>query len=395
MIILPDRNIPRARFLLPVYRREWMPSSQAMFKDQFGNPGVQTRFRVRARLDDGHVVWRGFFDDRDDFDAFLWAIATGSLRYERELWRLPTPHWHPDLGEHLTFDFATITFLTTTGSNQTYTSPSDWNNSNNTVECIGSGASGGAIRASGGAAAGGGTGGNYSLINDFSFATPGTTTATYNVGAGASAITDTGGGTNGAAGNPTWFNNATNPGNGSNNTKCSAVGGVAGKMSNGGNTTSTNATATTAAWGQTKHKAGNVGTAAGTSGAGASGGSGAGGPNGDGATSANAGTNVAGSGSQGGNGSGGAGGGAGTNGSGGTEFDASHGSGGGGGGNRSITSGTFTAGSGGNYGAGGGGAAIAASSSTAVSGAGAQGIIVVTYTPNSILGSPNLAMIGM
>lgn len=68
-------------------------------------------------------------------------------------------------------------------------------------------------------------------------------------------------------------------GNGSNNTKCSAVGGVAGKMSNGGNTSSTNATATTTAWGQTKYKAGNVGAAAGTSGAGASGGSGAAGPN--------------------------------------------------------------------------------------------------------------------
>ncbi len=159
MILLPDRNIPRGRFLLPVRASEWRASSQALPKDQFGRDGRTTRFRLRARAHDGHVVWRGWFDDREDLDAFLWAIATGTLRRERALWRLPTPEWHPDLGEGLSYDFVTVTTLTSpTGTNQTYSRPTDWNASNNSVGCIGGGGSAfsGQSPSQGGSGGGGG-----------------------------------------------------------------------------------------------------------------------------------------------------------------------------------------------------------------------------------------------
>src|SRR5438105_3697808 len=62
-------------------------------------------------------------------------------------------------------------FLTTTGSNQTFTSPSDWNNSNNTIECIGAGGSGGAVRGSTTNDATGGGGG--AIDQQFQFCKPG------------------------------------------------------------------------------------------------------------------------------------------------------------------------------------------------------------------------------
>lgn len=53
MIILPDKNIPRAKFLMPQHKSEWRTSSQAQLKDQFGNENVKM-FRVVARLRDGY-----------------------------------------------------------------------------------------------------------------------------------------------------------------------------------------------------------------------------------------------------------------------------------------------------------------------------------------------------
>ena len=121
MIILP--SMPTWRALAPM---RWQPSSQAH--------GIKIKFRLRARLADGHLYWTGWFDDREDVDAFVYALATGTLGNEPELWRLPTPCWHPDFADlDLTYDFANqVTFLTSpTGSNQTYNVPSDWNSSNN------------------------------------------------------------------------------------------------------------------------------------------------------------------------------------------------------------------------------------------------------------------------
>ena len=71
MIILPDRNIPRSKVLMPMRLRDYAPSQRTC---TFGIEN-QTRFRLTARLHDGHIAWKGYFDDRDDADAFLAALA--------------------------------------------------------------------------------------------------------------------------------------------------------------------------------------------------------------------------------------------------------------------------------------------------------------------------------
>lgn len=373
MIILPDRNIPQAKVLLPIPDNQWRTPSQAVPYDDLGNLGRQTRFRVRARLNDGHVVWCGWFDDRADLDQFLWSIATGELWRDPYVQRLPVPWW-PGLDPAIGYDFATVTFLTTTGSNQTYTSPADWNNTNNSIECLGSGASGGSVSTPGGHGTGGG-GAAYSEIVQFNFAVPGTTTATYRVGASVSG----GAGAAGTAGNPSWFNNASDPGAGSDNTKCSAKGGGAGAAGTGSRSGGA-AGDDTNSWGQTKFPGGSGGDLTGASGNGGSGAGGAAGPNGaggNGTNSTSTGTGVFTSGGTGDNGSGGAGGTGGGAGSAGTEWDATHGSGGGASGRAGA--GAQTALTSGNYGAGGAG--TGSTGGVATGGTGTQGIIVVTYTP--------------
>lgn len=382
--------------LLPVPSRQWKPPSQAQSKDQLGREN-RTRFRLRARLDDGLVVWCGWFDDRDDADAFLWALVTGSLIHERELWRLPMPWWNFDY-VGLYYDFATLSFITTpAGSLQTSTSPVDWNNSNNSVECVGPGGSGGAQNGATTLETTGGGGGAYSKITNFTFAAPGSTTYQWQVGAGGAAVTTTTA-SSGINGNPggsaTWFNSASDPGFGSDNTKCSADfgrAGVTGAPSQNGGVGG----ATANGWGQTKNAGGRGGNAS-TNKSIETGGGGAGGPtaagnNGTDSSTQNTST-AGGSADNGGTGagSGGAGtsaspGGAGGNG---TEWDALHGCGGGGGAcHATVGSGTVTGGSGGNYGGGGGGARNASNTSpTAQSGAGIQGIIVLTYSPAFNLG---------
>src|SRR5215469_6739276 len=121
MIILSDY---KTKLLLPQRKLEWdQPSDHR----QIGNV---TRWRLTARVNDGAVVWRGWFDDREDADAFMWAMCTGSLVYERELWRLPTPAWCPGFGEDITYESATFTVITST-STTSYTIPNDWGSLNN------------------------------------------------------------------------------------------------------------------------------------------------------------------------------------------------------------------------------------------------------------------------
>lgn len=372
------------RFLLPVPKHQWYTPSQIQPKDVFGNE-TRTLFRVRARLNDGHIRWIGWFQDRDDFDAFLGALFCGSLAAERELWRLPTPAWHPDIGIEFTYDFATVTFLTSpTGSNQTYTSPADWNNSNNSVEVVAAGGSGGAASgASGGAfrSSSGAGGGAYSKNTNFSFANPGTTTATYRIGTGGAAVTASGTSvTNGNTGGDSWFNGTTLGGS-----TIGAQGGVGGGTSGAGNVNGGAGGAAASGTGTTKKSGGRGGnyTGGGGSGARSTGGGGAAGSTNDGNTGVDK-SDTSDAGTAGGSadgGSGGAGGAAGNNNGGnGTEWDASHGSGGGGGGN-AATSGTLTGGSGGNYGGGGGGACCNNGTGSQTSGAGIQGIIMLSYTP--------------
>lgn len=222
------------------------------------------------------------------------------------------------------------------GSNQTYTSPASWNDDNNIIELLGAGATGGAAASNSPNASGGG-GGAYQKYLNFSFAVPGTTTATYNVGAGGAQVSVVGGtsspiSANGNAGGDTYFDGATY-GASSIGAKGASAGigdvsatanGASGGLASGGIGNST------------AYDGGSSGSASG--GISASGGGGAAGKNdaGNSSSGSSGGGNstAGGSGDAGSGGSGGAAGigtGGGAAGSG-VEWDASHGSGGGGGG---------------------------------------------------------------
>jgi hypothetical protein len=387
VIILPERGVCRTRLLLPVQETQWREPSQAQPKDCFGNANC-TRFRVRARLNDGSVRWRGFFDIRDDFDAFLWAIANDTLRLEPGLWRLPTPAWHPDLGKGTSFDFATLTFLTSpTGSNQNWTVPFDWNSASNFIDALGGGASGGAGQPTGTST--GGAGGGWARLNNVSL-TP-NATQVYFIGGGGAAASTGGGNVNGNNGVNSWLRidgGSTAPGSTSN--------GVLGCGSNAGlggasNTATNGGTSPGGSVGNSTNNGGRGGNLTGTVTGlrNSSGGGGAGGPNGAGNTGTDA-ANPSGTNTNGGSGDAGSGGSAGANSAGGngTEWDGSHGSGGGGSGDLSAGRGR----AGGNYGGGGGGNADA--SGTVPSGAGIQGIIAISYTPTFRMAF-NSPMLGM
>lgn len=282
----------------------------------------------------------------------------------------------------------TVVFLTATGA-QTYSVPSDWNSGNNSVECIGGGASGGAIRSNSGSnvrfGTGGGAGGYGKSLNIT--LTPGGTTP-YACGAGGAAVVSSvnGTGVTGNAAGDTFFDNSTYAA-----ATTGGKGGLGGLFQN--NTTTS---LTGALGGAGKGNSANFnGGAGGSVSAGSNdrlgtGGGGAAGPNSAGAAAV---TNTAdNSGTNGGRGDGTFGGAAGIggtstpagNGGNGTEYDASHGSGGGGGG-ITIGGSSCVAGNGGNYGAAGGGAATSTGSS-ATSGSGANGLIVLTYTPSTSSG---------
>ena len=384
--------------LLPeVPRWEWRASSQAQKKDQFGNEN-QTRFSLTARLADGHIAWRGWFDDRDDSDAFLWALARATLLYERELWDLPTPSWRPGIGEQVWYQFLTTTFIvSTSASNQTDSVPSDWNSGNNNIDVIASGASGGVGVATGGsasAASSGGGGGAWSRQTNVTLTPSGTATFFLNVGGAAVSQSGSTGTVAGNVGPDSWYNGTTLAGS-----SVGAKGGVGGAGNILGSLI-TGSAGGAAASGVGASK--NSGGASGNSqvlatGSAASGGGGAGGLNAAGTASAAASTTVT-AGGQGDGTSGGAGGAGGTSANGtagsiGTEYDASHGSGGGGGGAKTAQG--FSGGTGGNYGAGGGGGSGTATSPATTSGAGKQGMIVKQYTPASALLDSMMPMMGV
>lgn len=386
MIILPDRNIPRSRILVPIPDREWKTPFHALAKDGFGQEN-RTRFRVRARLNDGHVIWCGWFESREDFDAFLFAIFTGELwDYGSNAKFLPTPYW-PGLDPAIGYDFATVTFLTSpTGSNQTgFTVPSDWNNANNSIETIGAGASGAAATGTGSlrTATGGGAGA-WNLKTNLTLSIGATPTWQLGTGGVFVSVISSSATANGNAGGDTWFNNTTLAGS-----SVGSKGGVGGTASNNVATNGGAGGVGASGTGSSSHNGGRGGNI--TAGFGDStGGGGAAGSTGVGTNGTDTGTNrAATSGGSGDAGAGGAGGtvGAGQNGGNGSEWTATAGgtagSGGGGASNTTTDTAGNTAGSGGNYGAGGGAATINNCTTTrnANSGNGKQGIIVITNTP--------------
>lgn len=335
--------------ILPaVPRAEWRAPSQR--RSVYGIEDV-TRWRIEARLDDGHVVWRAWFDDRDDVDAFLWALARGTLKLERALWELPTPAWHPGIAPFAWYTVATLVFLTSsTGSNQTYTSPTDWNNADNTVEVIGAGGSGNSQNSR----PDGGGGGAYSKISNFSFAAPGTTTATRRVGTGGAAVQLTG---TGNAGGDSWFDGASLGA-----ASVGAKGGSGASSSSGGAGGAAGSGVGTVKYSGGDGSTGEVGEDD------DSGGGGAAGPAGDGED----GSLTAGGDGDAGNTAGPTSTSAGTTGQ---QWDPTHGSGSGG--YSASTSGR----AGGAYGGGGSGADLDIN----FSGAGYQGIVVLTYTVAAVV----------
>jgi hypothetical protein len=351
-MMLIGRSEPR--ILLPVPKWDWREPSIALPKDQFGRQD-RTRFKLELWHRDGRLVDLQWLDDRDEFDAALYRVL------------IEEPH------ADLVPMWATVVTLTgTAGSNQVYNVPLDWDSANNTVECIGGGASGGAARQATRRVGTGGGSGGYGLDNDHVL-TPGGT-ATYQLGAGGVGVTTPGTTTtiNGNDGGDTWFDGTTYAG--------ASVGALGGQ--NGvGSTTDANGGAGGGGKGDASFTGGRGGNA--TAGAAgnnrqATGGGGAAGRNGNGGNGADTtGTsNFAGDGGTGDNGTGGAGGsGADNPGSNGTEMDGI----GAGGGSSAAISGTTEAA--GNYGAGTGGVAVADAGSNGGSATAAQGAIVLTFTP--------------
>lgn len=406
MIILPDKNIPRSKFLIPIKNHEWKTSSLSQPKDMFGNEN-STSFYVKAHLNDGHIVWVGKFQDRDDFDAFLFAIHTQTLPYEKELWTLPTPNWTPFIGENLVYSFFTVINLTTpTNTLSTTVLPSDFSGSFNTIHTIGGGGTGGVYFFSGVRKAGGGGGGGYSKVINQNISG----TQYYQIGAGAArksyvAYTGNQTGVAGGAGSDTWFGNTTLA-----TSLCGAKAGLGGAIGTISSSPAGGAGGAAASGvGSTKYSGGKGGSSGSTANfAFAGGGGGAGGPNGDGVAAANLSSDGA---TNGGNGDanyGGAGGVAGGgDGAWGGEITAwwsvnigggsgTVGSGGGGGGYR-VADGVATgqswyAGDGGYYGGGGGGLVLNVPG-TLYSGLGGQGIVIISFVSKMV--AYNMPILGL
>ena len=306
-------------------------------------------------------------------------------------------------------------FLT---SGSTWTVPSDWNPSNNTIEVIGGGGGGSTAVVNQYPGRGGG-GGAYAKVTNLTLT--GGSSVSYHVGSGGV------GGPVASSGGDTWFNGSSCAGA---STCAKGGGGASGTVGSGGSATnsvgSVKFAGGTGGYNSNGDAAGGGGGAGGPQGAGANagnggagqygggggGGNGAGGQgnngsstNGTGGTGGTAqngtaggagGASPSGAASQGSAGSGGGGGGGGqsngqSGGKGGTggngiEWDATHGSGGGGGGGGAGNSGNSNGGAGGQggtYGGGGGGGGYFRGTGTPGAGAsGAQGIVVITYMPS-------------
>lgn len=365
--------------MLPPQRTaEWRTPSQAQWKNAFGNEN-RTRFSITARLHDGHVAWRGRFDDREDCNAFLWALARDELIRDRELWDLPTPAWHPDIGYGAPVQYAIVTVALIV-SGTSWNVPLDCNGitglTGEFIDTIGAGGSGGAGNSSG--AITGGGGGAWSRITSLALTPSSVISLQVGVG-GASRVVSGASFIAGIAGTATYFNGTSLAGS----SVGAAPGGggpVYGIQQNSPGTAGGAAASGVGALKNNGGRSGNISnfSSSGTGGGGAAGPNGVGNPGGDTASTT---PTAGGAGDAGLGGSGGAASTANpataTAGGAGTEY-GTHGSGGGGGG-AANTGAVATGGGGGSYGGGGGGCLSGAAGAT--SGAGGQGLIVVAYTP--------------
>ena len=356
MLILPPKY--ETKVFMPVPEWEWRAPSQAMVKDECGNDVLTTRFSASAVLDDGHVAWRGWFESRDDFDAFAEAIIRCEILGEpvpMALRKLPTPEWNPEYVPGLVryLWLTSVNITSTSASTQSYSVPSDWGNITNYVQLVSHGGTAG--RGDGTDAGGGGGSGGYAKKSTITLTAGGS--ATYMLKTGGSGTADA---------DATWFNGA--------NLAASSAGIRGGATISGTARLGAAGAVTTNAIGDTT-TAGAAGGNGRLSGASGGGGGGPPGPSGAGAAgvSASSSAPVAGGAGDGGTvaapSTGANGGQTGTAGAGfGTIGPGSGGNG---------ANSTVDGGAGGNYGGGGGGTNTAAASA----GAGKQGAINLSYTP--------------
>jgi len=293
---------------------------------------------------------------------------------------------------------STVVFLTTPlTTNNTYTSDATWNNSNNSVELVAGGGSGASLQRIGtsGFCSGGG-GGEYGATTNFSFATPGTTTATWQTGAGGAGLSPTVGSsvaTTGNNGGDTWWDGTTQAG-----ATLGAIHGGAGQQATSTSPAGTGGTAGTGGVGTTHHAGGRGGNVATGVTSGATGGGGAGGTTAVGGNgvdlASGSGPSDGGDGGATGGGTHGAKsttlgtpGGAGGTGTAWTQTSPSvtSGPGGGGGGFSASNNSAQSTAAGGNYGGGSGacfnGGSGGGGSTRASTGKGGDGIVVLTWTP--------------
>ncbi len=391
MIILPDRNIARAKYLMPMLYRDWRKPLSWEGKDTSNVLGIY--FLVQAWRADKRVVWTGRFEDREDADEFLYAIATGSLLKDKYIQRLVQPmpwsgyresDFDPAMLYDETIHYNMVTQIGIGASSGVWTAPGDCyglrDRAGEIADVISGGGGGGS--GSGGYSAAGGGGGGFARITSYGMS-PGQQFS-YGIAGGAAGGTGDGYSAyaaNGASAGASWFISggvlAANGGGAGNATTQTTTGGGGGAGYAG-------------AWGKTGGRGGYT-TAYPYSGGG--GGGGASGPNGDGWNGGDSAANYAQTNGGSGNGNQIGGGGPSADGAAGNWYGP-WGPGGGGGGQRIISSapnGQYYAGSGGHYGGGGAGQAMPAGQpgSRGYGGSGGSGILVIQYesTPTVVVSS--------
>ena len=208
MIILPDKNIARAKYLPPMLRCEW----QAFGGD--ANIHFQT-WLAQAYRADYSMVWQGHFEDREDADEFMAALISGVIKHDRYLRQLPVycPDFDPDMLRDPSIQYNMVTNLGIGPSSGVWSAPGDCygfrSRAGEFIDCIGPGGGAGSGAPSRNSTGGGG--GGFARRIDLAL-TPGTGVS-FNVGSGGAGAATTATGAAGAGGtSDTWFYSPANPG---------------------------------------------------------------------------------------------------------------------------------------------------------------------------------------
>ena len=384
MIILPDRNIARAKYLTPLHYKQWRPPIWWEGRETGNVLGVY--FIVQAFRSNGEMVWKGWFEDREDADEFMYSLITANIRQDRYIQRLPQKFPWSEGGIDPTWLYEPGIFynMVTTGaigpSTANWGVPGDCygfrSRAGEFCDVIGAGGSGGAACSV--ISASGGGGGGWARI--YSYAMSPGQQYTYVISAGAAGPnTDAYNSVsaNGNAGGGTWFISSG---------VLYCTGGGGGNVVQGTTTGGAGGGGVAGAIGYAGGRGGY--TASGTTYSSGAGGGGGCGPNGNGSNGVDTASALVGTAGGNGNGNQIGGGGVGAAGANGNWYGP-WGPGGGGGGNRPASAPNFTGagGPGGHYGGGGGGNSMAAGhgGSRSQGGAGGGGLLVYAYEPTATI----------